>query len=614
MTGDQAANQWSAGPAQRSTLDLLAFDLVFTQHPVLTRDDLIGLMRDMGLGIDDGQLQSLYRMGILVPFFGVEQSAAALRRQGSHLDPEYAKLVQTIPEGRYKDVRLLQASNESSDVFDPALSDPRPWNQKSRFAGRKIERTAFLYSHWQIVAARQALQIGPARDLERQAKKKAGWAAIRDGQVQRGRTDRRLGILLSAIEAAYLPLIDDRIAGFMPEGWSSYRRGFEPEKVLDQLAWTAEEVADAAKRLLAEAGLFDPLSDWTDLVGLVSADKRRKLKGQPRLAVEFRVAAEILFKFYEDLVSRGCAPALEPVPDGWWHPRQDRLNAARNLDRILTRYGISPHPSLLVVVEGKTEREFVRAYLDHRYDSRWEIGICLLDAEGADNDVTAAAALMAPRIEGLKQGYFTKEGYLELERPLTRVLLIGDPEGHLRNEEARRSAKNKWVERIRRSLPDQFRDVVLDEDLEALISIEVSDSAFEYAHFDDDQIAASIEQTCKSPSVPEHSELVAQVRQARANKWNLKKIWTDWEPPAPNKVRMAKALFPDLIQRVDAYVPQSGDQEPDAARIIRTLIRMSQELPRDGSLVLRVKPQPAPGSAGAGGENEEAEQEAPDPN
>lgn len=596
---DQATAQASKGYTQANTLDLLGFDLALTQHHVLTCDDFIRLAREMDLEIDEGQVQALYRMGILVPFFGVDQSAAALRRQHARLSPEYAQLVQTISAGRYEDVRLLVAASENGDVFDPASSAPRPWKQKSRFKGGRFERTAFLYTHWQILAARHALSVKPVRDLERKAKKEPGWGAIRDAQARHGRADRRLAILLSAIEAAYLPLIDDKIVGLMPNAWSSYRRSFEPEKVLDQLHWTAEEVAEAAERLLAEASLFDPLREWTDLVGLVSSDKRRKLKGRARLAVEFRVAAELLLKFYEHLVSRGRAPALETPPGLSWHPGIDRLDAARNLDRVLTEFGISPHPSLLVVVEGKTEREFIRAYLDHRYRSPWEVGIGLLDAHGAETDVTAVAALMAPRIEAIKQGHFTKEGFLELERPLSRILVVGDPEGHLRNEAARRAAKTKWVDRIKESLPDQYRQVVLDEDLEGLVRIEVSSSTFEYANFSDDQIAHSIEQTCKSPSVPAHAELTAEVRQARENGWGLAKIWQNWESPKPNKVRMARTLFPDLIQRVDAYVVQAGDQEPDAARIIRTLIRMSQELPRDGSLVLRVKPQAAPVSASA---------------
>ncbi len=70
-----------------------------------------------------------------------------------------------------------------------------------------------------------------------------------------------------------------------------------------------------------------------------------------------RIAAEILLRFYEDLALRGQA---EPLPDlsgaMGWHPLHERLsNRKDTLDEALTDLGISPHPRVVLALEGETE-------------------------------------------------------------------------------------------------------------------------------------------------------------------------------------------------------------------------------------------------------------------
>ena len=266
-------------------------------------------------------------------------------------------------------------------------------------------------------------------------------------------------------------------------------------------------------------------------------------------------------------------------------PIIDRLEAKRSLDAVLTRYGLSPHPSVLVVVEGKTERIFVRRYLDHHFSWDWTIAIQLLDAEGVDNDVTVAAAVFAPR-----PGRVYNDLIL-LERPLTRILVITDPEGHHATDKGREAARLKWRERMRRALPTELQHAVLDMDLDQLVEFEVPMrlSSLPISMDDNAKIADAIASVSTSPSVLVRAELIEGVRNARAAGWGLKTLWKTWQPPGPNKVRIAESLFPDLVDRVDAAL-RSGSDEVPIAKSIRRLLQMEAEYPRDGSMALRRRP------------------------
>lgn len=87
------------------------------------------------------------------------------------------------------------------------------------------------------------------------------------------------------------------------------------------------------------------------------AKSREYLKDASLLAMDNRIAAEILLRFYEDLAHRG---QTEPLPDlstsMAWHRLHERLSFHPDtLDEGLIRLGISPHPRVVLTLEGETE-------------------------------------------------------------------------------------------------------------------------------------------------------------------------------------------------------------------------------------------------------------------
>lgn len=579
-----------------SSLVLLDFDLALTQNQAMTARELAERAGEMGMSVDVAGLESLHRTGVLMPLLGVDQSVAAVRRQARHLGASLAQQFGYLKDGDwYRDVRMLLAARDDGDVVDPAAAQFTPWRRHAHFRNLSVSRTAYIYSTWQLLQLRHVLNSSPRGDpnaLERSARRREFWQVILESLRDKGRRFRRLSLLLAAIEPAYVPQIEGRLVGFFQPGeWQEYRQAFDPVSVLSRLGWQPGEIGHEAEMLLGQASLFDPLAKWTDLVGLALPARRLELKGLARLAVEYRRAAEVLLACHGDLVAAGAVGERPAPPDGWWHPITDRLEAKRSLDAVLTRYGLSPHPSVLVVVEGKTERAFVRRYLDHRFSWDWTVAIQLLDAEGVDNDVTVAAAVFAPR-----PGRVYNDLIL-LERPLTRILVITDPEGHHATDKGREAARLKWRDRMRRALPTELQPAVLDEDLDRLVEFDVPSAAFEYANFADAEIADAIAAVSTSPSVPTRSELVEAVRAAREAGRGLKSLWRTWQPPGPNKVRIAESLFPGLVDRVDGAL-RSGSDEVPIAQSIRRLLQMEAEYPRDGSMALRRRPGTAhPGSS-----------------
>jgi hypothetical protein len=127
-----------------------------------------------------------------------------------------------------------------------------------------------------------------------------------------------------------------------------------------------------------------------------------KLKDAALTALDYRIAAEILLLFYEDIADRGQAEPL-PVPQGMYrHWLQERLSYRhQTLDEDLMGLGISPHPRVVLAIEGETEQVHVPlVWNDLGYPDAPEL-VRLLWLGGVDKNPVKVAALAAtPLISG----------------------------------------------------------------------------------------------------------------------------------------------------------------------------------------------------------------------
>ncbi len=222
-------------------------------------------------------------------------------------------------------------------------------------------------------------------------------------------------------------------------------------------------------------------SNRLDLVRRVGANQWKTLTGSPRLALDLRIAAESLLQCDDDLNNR--------VPDDpdcdVSHPTRrhlrSRLAKKRGLDEVLTEYGLSPHPSLVVVLEGKTEMVLWKFLTGYYHVSADEDFITVVDGKGVDRDLTSLMTFAAPRLAA-----WPIQGTLQLLRPATRFLVISDAEKKMATPEKRDARRRDWVDLLIETVPEEHRTQAMRAQIELLVSTETWNEAgesFEFANF-----------------------------------------------------------------------------------------------------------------------------------
>lgn len=176
---------------------------------------------------------------------------------------------------------------------------------------------------------------------------------------QRARRLREIVIAVSALEPAYYSRVIGRLSLPARDDFEPFERWRRARKLGSALRWlgvSSAWIKDAAAALLADADRFDPLGDWLEVVAEAEPEKWKRLRGQARSAMDLRIAAEVLLLYYDDLVAAGRTNPLPEPPPRTAGPFDGRLKRQRPLDALLTDFGLSPHPRLVLVVEGPTER------------------------------------------------------------------------------------------------------------------------------------------------------------------------------------------------------------------------------------------------------------------
>ena len=572
-------------------LDLFDHEFVFTQRPLLAVGEFRRECQRCGVHLLDEHLEALHRAGVLVPLYRVAKEvrhglAEARRRQLTWLPPSLG--LGPVPTRGHG----LHIARMDGRVYAAHAEPYRPWRRfRRRFASSTFLASEYLYSPYQLLAAPRL----PAF-LARMRARRLG-----DGEVRftlparRPEHDRsgslrealdRLVIALSALEAVYRPSVLRRIS--LPveldyEAWLHHREAFVPSAMLAWLGWDASEVEEVAERLLTTAHRIDPLREWHALVRQVRPEKWETLRGDALAAHEQRVAAEMLLQFHEDLAREGVAEPLSP-PGRTWHPLRGRLGGAdADLDAALMDYGLSPHPALVLILEGQTESELMPRVFDRLDIPRYERFIRIVDARGTERDLGLLATYAAlPRLGA------ADDDSVVLTRPPTRFLVAIDPEGRYATDEDRRAQRDRWVQQLFDRIPPEHRTPALREDLASLVEVETwGQGSFEFAHFTDEELATALLQLHAGPQPPTLAALAARLATIRRTSGNIEEIWKRWPATRPTKPRLAVRLWSALEARIGAAATRD---DLDSIPIVRIALRahdLARDLPRAGVVLRR---------------------------
>jgi hypothetical protein len=561
-----------------STVQVAALPWVFTQQYPLDTDSFLDGAKRRGFDLDLHVLRELYRHSLLVPFVYVSDRQVGEIPEPAGPEPKWAVHGSTH-------LRNLRHARDRGRLTDLAKT---PFRRKLRFERREGDShlwwNGLIYSHYQLLALpelRDILNRGRVRIRDR------GWITRLPPPgpftLDRMVKFRHIANALTALEARYFPKLDAEwlhLNNTDETEWGQYRQAFDPVAMSHKLAYPAEKVRQDAELLLRRARHLDPFGNsWSRLVCRAPRSKWKDLKNDALLAMDYRIGAEMLLLFYEDLADRGQAELLPPF--------HERLSyRSQTLDQDLMDLGISPHPRVVLAVEGETEQEHVpRVWKELDYPDAPEL-MRLLMLGGSNKDPVKIAALAAaPLVAGKAPGQ--RPAWL-LIKPPTRLFIAIDPEGYFAPSRVAKTLGD-ILDEIRAVLAAQGVERPNPAEIDELAKIHTwSASCYEFAHFNDEELAEGIMAVHQTIDGWTKDELVAALRYWRDKKKDIKQVWRSgrwieqeqrvsgrWAYEV-SKTKLAKALWPTLKAKIDRCRVDNSEPVPEIVQAVQESYYIAQ--------------------------------------
>jgi hypothetical protein len=568
--------------------DLLRSPFAFSQRHLLNPHKFSDASRDRGHWLTATSLEALHRNGVLVPLFRLRRPRWDInqRRNASTIGQfEITGRQWTVPAT----LEGLREDDDKSLLRTGRDSHFRPWNEDEvRLPMQRVRKVEYLYSPWQLLELEYAEEALAALGNPRSKWNRARLAALR----RRARSADERVILLSAIEPFYYPGIVNRVTvGFADgsmEAWYAARDQFSALSVVDWMGWTSEKLYESARDLLWKASLIDPLRNWTDLINQIEPRLWERLKGDALLALEGRIAAEMILRLYESASASGMLPPLPEPPKHAQHELHWRVVQDRSrLDDLLAGFGLSPYPAVVLAVEGETEELMVPLVMAELGIPQRESFIRIVrmggEASPADHRVLAEYVAL-PRIGPV-------EGNLApFLRPPTVYFIAVDGDRQFSTQAARDAERTRWRDVLEGGLDQSLRGIpVVQSQLAELIRVEAwADGLdFERAHFTDEEIADALFQQGWVPAGTTRAAIVAELTRTRRQGESISRVWRtwSWKPPKP---AVALALWPTLRRKMRRKRTRAGLDSIPVARVVLAARDIGRGTPR-GHVVLRVR-------------------------
>jgi hypothetical protein len=466
-------------PAPGTSLALVSSPFAFSQDGLLTTDGFIKAAKERGFTVGLESLQEMHEHGLLVPLFRVaDEPVETARIDVTGFDGANPRgwVFHAAAEGRLRDPAIEGFSTRWPYQLPAGERPDQWWN-------------GYVYSPWQLLDLQHSINLHGAI--------RAGW--LSPGDLPPLTRDRRLVLALASLATPYLPRVLSRIrlpVGLPENELRQYRAEADPQDLLSLADFAATDLAQTADNLLLAAHGVDPLQKWLKLLRYTSYKGWSKLGGQPLACMWHRVAAEILLLAHEDLAAVGT---VEPLPDltgsSWHAPQHDRLNAryaeAETLERALAELGLSPHPRVILLVEGKTELQHVpRLLTELGLSQPHDVRVQACHGSKVNAHLIARYGI-TPRI-GRRVG----DSWL-LDASPTALVVAMDPENNFSTPEKCQKERRKLQAAVREEVLYQDADISR-EDLDILVSVHTwGEDKYELANFTDDELVPAIAQLAK---------------------------------------------------------------------------------------------------------------------
>lgn len=573
-------------PDGATAIEIASKPWALTQEQPLTTKMFIDEAKKRGVDLDVASLRELYRHRLLIPFVMIVDRP--LRPPSVPEEPDRSPFGSTW----LNELRLARDSGRLRDLAAEPHVPRLVWERDGRQP--RGWWNGMLYSHYQLLALPTIKGVLAERRYHQRGKRHIVRLPKPDPLLaQRAEKVHRTVFALTALEARYLPTLDPEWIQLNnvpnPDDWTDYRTNFDPAQMQAWLAYPSEQIRKDAEWLLVRAHDVDPVGgDWGRLMRRAPAKSRKYLKDASLVALDARVAAEILLRFYEDLALRGTAEPLRDLSDARvWHPLAERLSYhPETLDDDLVRLGISPHPRVVLALEGETEMHHAPlAWRALGFSEAPEL-MRLLKLGGTSRDLTKVAAVTAAPLVG---GHVLPDEW-NLIKPYTRLFIAVDPDTPFDTPEHVADEKAKILDEIRDVLKVQGVTRPKPEELNELVEIRTWDeSCYEFAHFTDEELADGLIEACPAINGWTQDELVAALGYWRGRKTDIKRVWTSgrWDEasrrmtgkwtPEPSKVRLAEALWPTLLRKIHLIKTTEDAPVPPIVAVINDAYHLAQQ-------------------------------------
>jgi hypothetical protein len=555
----------SATPASpdNSSLGLLRIPFVFSQDRLLKSEQFIANAKDRGFSLSLANLQELHRHRLLVPLYRVSDD----------VDPALVIPRQNGDEGYWAHWAASgQLQDPSVGVWTEDWSYLRPDNAPQDWWD------GHYYSPWQVLGLEAALGSLGLID----------WGADLESAVSDAQQTRQLVLALVALTPRHYSRIWGQAS--LPAG-RTFEQFHDAEYQIDETArlqvagFPAARLLPSAETLLLRARGRDPLDELWPLLRHGTHLTWEHLKGSARVALEQRVAAEILLRAHEQLAIDG---KLDPLPEHkgvMRQPLDDRITvrdgSADSLNRALARFGLSPQPRVLLIVEGDTEEiHFSRLLQEYGLDGSNQVRLHVLETSST-SPTLLANYVTAPRLGkaiGDKQA---------VDGVLTGLFVAMDPENNY--APSRVADTTRKLRGAVRHAVERQGGVIGEDELDALIHVSVwGAKTYELANFTDRQLLTAIQRLGEERDFAFGGDLSRwreQSEEALASARASESVIDIDHVPGGfgfslSKPRLAELLLPDLLDAL-----YDANEDLPVLKIMREVSNVHERLSRTGFIL-----------------------------
>jgi hypothetical protein len=567
----------------RSSLDLLLLPYPFSQVGLLTGSEFVRLAeqrrsraaRGLIPPVNEQVLEELHQCGVLVPLFRVDLEPVAGAPDIDISDSRTAQQVRTTVVNE-----LLRGAAEGRAV-DPAAVGFEPWPRERQRTLWPSVASGYLYARHQLLGLDAAMSFVTKLKGERDGHTLT-WhlpeaARPNTPTVEALVTWRSLAITLSALDTYYWPLMTSTVSHDFAT-WREVMRDLDPAAMRGWLDLSLDQIEGEITSLLTSAALRDDSGDFYELIRRAKADAWKSLCGDAASAMDFRLAADVLTRFAENLNPGGDYAAAQYAALS-----QQGLSARpESLDAALTDLRLSPFPALVIGVEGATEYLLVPRVME-LLGIQWDHSrIRIVDFGGTDRDLALLARYAVEPILGRDFG----QG-VALDRPLTRFLVMTDAEHRYATAANRRYQRKLLLDSLTVNVPKDLRsDYYINTRRDRVVEIVTwGKLPFEFAHFTDRELADVMLSAAVVPYPHDRARLVRGIHMQRTNSAapNVEEVF--WRGSGLTKPGLAEALWPVLERKINTAIQQGKPGPP----VMRACVRAYEMASASGGLSMMLR-------------------------